>query len=96
MERNLNRRVETLWPVRDAALLRFLRDAVLESYLRDNDSAMVLRADGEYEPAPRPSGHARVNAQAQLLKHSARSETGGGPAPLLRPAHNGDAVRPPD
>ena len=35
MERNLNRRVETLCPVRDETLSRYLRETVLDAYLRD-------------------------------------------------------------
>src|SRR6185503_4394527 len=40
MERNLDRRVETLTPVRDTEILAHLRDVVLASYLRDTERAM--------------------------------------------------------
>jgi polyphosphate kinase len=69
MERNLNRRVETMWPVRDPALLTYLRHTVLESYLRDTDRAMVLRVDGEYEPALDETARRRFNAQRHLARH---------------------------
>ena len=49
MERNLNRRVETLCPVRDETLRRYLRETVLDAYLRDTLRAWTLRSDGEYE-----------------------------------------------
>ena len=42
MERNLDRRVETLVPIRDPEILEHLRDIVLGAYLRDTDRAMVL------------------------------------------------------
>jgi polyphosphate kinase len=48
MERNLYRRVEIMCPVPDAGLRRYLRETVLDAYLRDTDNAWVLDADGEY------------------------------------------------
>jgi polyphosphate kinase len=69
MERNLNRRVETLWPVRDRTLLRYLREIVLQAYLHDTDRATRLGVDGEYEPTPRQPGQGRFNAQRYLMRH---------------------------
>ena len=67
MERNLERRVETLTPVRDPDILTHLRDVVLNAYLQDTDRAMVLDSSGRYErPAP---ASAPVNAQQFLLQH---------------------------
>ena len=43
MERNLDRRVETLCRVRDAAITRHVRHVVLDAYLRDNDRAYAAR-----------------------------------------------------
>ncbi len=48
MERNLDRRVEELFPLEDPALARFVRENLLELYLRDNTRARVLRPDGSY------------------------------------------------
>ena len=67
MERNLDRRVETLAPVRDPEILDHLRDVVLASYLRDTDRAMVLDSSGRYERPDSPSGG--FNAQYFLLQH---------------------------
>ena len=67
MERNLDRRVETLTPVRDPAILEHLRDVVLGSCLRDTDRAMVLDASGHYS---RPEGSAgSFNSQQFLLQY---------------------------
>jgi polyphosphate kinase len=67
MERNLDRRVETLVPVRDAEVREHLRDVVLNAYLQDSDRAMVLDASGSYR---RPEGaSASVNAHKLLLEH---------------------------
>ena len=56
MERNLDRRVETLTPVRDAEIVAHLRDVVLAAYLRDTDRAMILDAAGHYSRPDAASG----------------------------------------
>ena len=67
MERNLDRRVETLVPVRDPEILAHLRDVVLAAYLQDTERAMALDSTGHYE---RPSaGAGAFNAQQFLLQH---------------------------
>jgi polyphosphate kinase len=48
MYRNLNRRVEVLCPVEDPHLRSYLKDEVLEAYLRDNVNARELQPDGSY------------------------------------------------
>ena len=68
MERNLNRRVETLCPVRDEGLGRYLRETVLDAYLRDTVRAGLLRSDGEYERIVDKSGRG-FSAQNHLLTH---------------------------
>jgi polyphosphate kinase len=67
MERNLDRRVETLVPVRDPEILEHLRDVVLDAYLKDTDRAMLLDAAGHYERGP--SGSGPFNSQQSLLQH---------------------------
>ncbi|SNS76941.1 polyphosphate kinase [Granulicella rosea] len=53
MPRNLYERCEVLFPVRDAALVKRLREEILGSYLKDNAKARLLQPDGEYIRAPR-------------------------------------------
>jgi polyphosphate kinase len=65
MERNLDRRVEVLCPVLDPSLRGYLRDVVLDLYLRDTAQAWVLEASGEY--APPTGGSDAINAQQALL-----------------------------
>ncbi len=48
MPRNLNRRVEILFPVEDEHLIRYLRDDVLQTYLTDNVKARQMQPDGSY------------------------------------------------
>ncbi len=48
MERNLDRRIEVVFPVEDPVLAEHLRDVVLAAYLRDTVNARELHADGTY------------------------------------------------
>ena len=64
MERNLDRRVETLCPVLDPEIARFIRETVLEAYLTDTQRTSILRADGSYVPVSTTA--ASIDAQ-QLL-----------------------------
>ena len=73
MERNLDRRVETLTPVRDPEILQHLRDVVLNAYLRDTDRAMVLDSTGKYQRPESASG--TFNAQQFLLQHYTEAGT---------------------
>jgi polyphosphate kinase len=67
MERNLDRRVETLTPVRDSDIVAHLRDVVVAAYLRDTDRAMTLDSAGRYSRPEATSGS--FNAQEFLLRH---------------------------
>jgi polyphosphate kinase len=66
MERNLDRRVETLCRIRDAAILRELRDVVLDAYMRDNTRAYEL-VGGAYSRVTRGGDEPAVDAQRLLL-----------------------------
>jgi polyphosphate kinase len=69
MERNLDRRVEVLCPIRQQDLKTHLRDVVLEAVLRDTDRASLLQPDGLYRTASPAPGEPRVSAQQLLLDH---------------------------
>ncbi len=53
MPRNLNRRVEVLFPVKDLKLISRLRDDILEVYLADTVNSYLLNGDGSYQRPPR-------------------------------------------
>ena len=48
MQRNLNHRVEVVFPVESPKHVRYLRDEVLQSYLKDDMRARVMQGDGSY------------------------------------------------
>jgi polyphosphate kinase len=48
MFRNLDRRVEVAVPVLNLEIRKYLKETVLETYLKDNVNARILRPDGSY------------------------------------------------
>ena len=72
MPRNLDRRVEVLAPVRDAALISQIHDEILCTYLTDNVKARRMLADGSYERVPRADGERDFEAQEMLILASHR------------------------
>lgn len=68
MPRNINRRVETLFPIEKPLLIRQIRDKILAVYLADNEKGRRMKSDGTYDRIPRQEGGKSVNAQAALLK----------------------------
>lgn len=56
MARNLKRRIEVVTPVTDSEAKRFLRDVLLNAYLRDDSKARELQPDGSYARIPSGSG----------------------------------------
>ncbi|HZG69330.1 MAG TPA: polyphosphate kinase 1, partial [Herpetosiphonaceae bacterium] len=69
MSRNLDRRVETFFPVRRPELAARLKDEILEAYLRDTANAHLLQPDGSYI-RPDPSGGV-FDSQMALLEWAA-------------------------
>ena len=55
MTRNLKHRIEVVTPVSDPELKRYLKDVVLDAYLRDNVKARLLLPDGTYGQVPSKS-----------------------------------------
>ncbi|MEB3205072.1 MAG: polyphosphate kinase 1 [Candidatus Sericytochromatia bacterium] len=70
MARNLDHRVEVLFPVRDSGAARRIREEVLASYLADDVKARVLDAEGNWGRASRAPGAVPVDAQAYLTEVS--------------------------
>ena len=63
MSRNMFRRIELAWPVRDAALRQRVIDECLVPYLHDGRDAWELQGDGSY----RPGGRDGASAQRALM-----------------------------
>ncbi len=68
MPRNLNRRVEVLYPVEKPALVRYLCDEVLATYLSDNVKARKMTADGDYFRRAAKSESERISSQEWFMQ----------------------------
>ena len=55
MARNLKHRVEVVVPVTEPAAKDFLKNVLLDAYLRDNSKARELQAEGGYARIPHES-----------------------------------------
>ncbi|MEJ5312152.1 MAG: polyphosphate kinase 1 [Anaerolineae bacterium] len=69
MPRNLDRRVETLFPVEDPQIRAALRDTILEVHLRDNMQARVLMPEGDYKRVVPQAGEEEINSQLWMIAH---------------------------
>jgi len=67
MPRNINNRVEVLFPVEDADFIRYLRDDVLAEYQNDNVKARLMGPDGTYQRIERKDGETPLNIQVKLF-----------------------------
>ena len=69
MPRNLNRRVEQLFPVEDPDLRESLYQHILCTHLKDNMQARRLLADGSYEWVQPQDGEPELNSQLWMIEH---------------------------
>jgi polyphosphate kinase len=67
MQRNLDRRVEAAVPISDKKLRRYLKEKILEIYLRDTVNARILNADGSYEKVLSGKDNAPFNSQMYFV-----------------------------
>jgi polyphosphate kinase len=68
MPRNLDRRVEVLTPVLDAAVRKTILEDIMLTHMRDNVKSRTLKSDGSYEKATRRSGEPAINSQQVMMK----------------------------
>ena len=71
MPRNINRRVEVLFPLEGADLIRHVRDDILEIYLSDTVKGRQMKSDGTYARRTGSVGKHAVSSQEWLLKQAA-------------------------
>ena len=69
MQRNLNHRVEVVFPVENPKHVRYLKDEVLQSYLKDNLRARVMQGDGTYNRLTPEKEDKSMDIQDWLMKN---------------------------
>jgi polyphosphate kinase len=67
MQRNLDHRVEVVFPLERTDHIRYLRDQVLETYLHDNTRARVMQSDGTYLRLKPTSDQKPIDVQEWLM-----------------------------
>ena len=70
MDRNLNSRVEVVFPVEKTEHIQHLRDNVLAVYLRDNTRARIMQPDGTYVRLKPKEKEENIDVQDWLMEHS--------------------------
>jgi polyphosphate kinase len=78
MPRNLNRRVEIIFPVLDRGIVRRLRDEILDVYLRDDLKARRPAPDGTWEHIWPADGAEGLNAQEWFVAQARAAVRQGG------------------
>ena len=69
MGRNLDRRVEQLFPVEDPQLKESIRDHILFVHLKDNMQARRMLSNGAYERVQPQEGEPELNSQLWMIEH---------------------------
>jgi polyphosphate kinase len=70
MPRNINRRVEVLFPLERREHIRHIRDEVLATCLADNVKARKMQSDGSYVRIGRAEGQRALESQAWLIRRA--------------------------
>jgi polyphosphate kinase len=75
MPRNINWRVEVLFPVQDRRIIRYLTDDVLKTYLAANTKTRILKPDGAYQYVKTEPGEQATNPQEWLIQYHQHSKS---------------------
>lgn len=67
MQRNLNRRVEVITPIKDKEFIKSLKEEILAAYLQDNINAQILQSDGTYQKINPLSEDDSFNSQMHFV-----------------------------
>jgi polyphosphate kinase len=67
MPRNLNQRVEVLFPIEDPKMVHSIREEILDPYLRDNTKSRLMQPDGKYQHLHPADGQPALNVQEALI-----------------------------
>ena len=68
MNRNMMRRIEIAWPIKDAKLRQRIVDECLVAYLYDTSDAWLLDSDGSYQRQHTAGKSLGLSAQSELMK----------------------------
>jgi polyphosphate kinase len=69
MPRNINWRVEVLFPILDRRIISYLRDDVLEIYFKANKKVRLMQPDGSYQFLTASAEAASIDPQDWLIQY---------------------------
>jgi polyphosphate kinase len=72
MPRNLNRRVEVLFPVQEKSLIRVLKDQILGTYMKEQAKARHMQPDGKYLRDPKADRKNALNSQETFIARASK------------------------
>jgi polyphosphate kinase len=72
MPRNLNRRVEVLFPVEDKSLIKVLKDDILGTYMKEQAKARHMLPDGKYVRDPNAGKKNALNSQETFIARASK------------------------
>ena len=67
MPRNLDHRVEIIFPITDSKLVKRVRDEILSRYLADEKNSRLMQSDGTYRSARHSDGRSSADSQQLFL-----------------------------
>jgi polyphosphate kinase len=67
MPRNLDNRVEVIFPVSDAAIIQYVRNTILETYLNDNIKANIMDSEGYFLDMEPSDDEEPISSQAWFI-----------------------------
>ena len=73
MQRNLDRRVEIIFPIESVSLKEEIRNNVLKIYSKDNIKARELYSDMTYRFAKAKDGSKKINSQEWFMNNAMKS-----------------------
>ena len=74
MQRNLDRRVETIFPIEDKSLKNHIKDVLLDYALKDNCKSRFLLPTGKYVYNQKVNLEERINLQEWLMEYYSNSD----------------------
>ncbi len=74
MPRNLNRRVEVDFPVKDKSLVALIRDEILGTYFKEEAKARYMQPDGKYLRNPNYDKKNAFNAQEAFIARASKRQ----------------------
>ena len=75
MQRNLDRRVEIAFPIKDSELKSELMNTLIKASFKDNIKARKLLPDMSYEFVTPTNGEKRTDSQEWLMNYTVKSNS---------------------